>query len=73
MSEGTVKTMVRMFKCGRTNVHDEERSGRPSVVMFLFKVLTKKLVKDGASKLQNFRMNLHKFHALFSTVISQLN
>jgi transposase len=32
MSEGTVKQWCRMFKDGRTNVHDEERSGRPSVV-----------------------------------------
>jgi hypothetical protein len=27
---------------GRTNVHDEERSGRPSVVSDNFEVLTKK-------------------------------
>jgi transposase len=32
MSEGTVRQWCRMFKDGRTNVHDEERSGRPSVV-----------------------------------------
>jgi hypothetical protein len=30
--EGTVRQWCRMFKDGRTNVHDEERSGRPSVV-----------------------------------------
>jgi hypothetical protein len=32
MSEGTVRQWCRMFKDGRTNVHDEERSGQPSVV-----------------------------------------
>jgi hypothetical protein len=32
MSEGTVRQLCRMFKDGRTNVHDKERSGRPSVV-----------------------------------------
>jgi transposase len=32
MSEETVRQWCRMFKVGRTNVHDEERSGRPSVV-----------------------------------------
>jgi transposase len=32
MCEGTVRQWCRMFKDGRTNVHDEERSGRPSVV-----------------------------------------
>jgi transposase len=31
MTEGTVRQWCRMFKDGRTNVHDEERSGRPSV------------------------------------------
>jgi transposase len=33
MSEGTVRQWCRMFKDGRTNVHGEERSGRPSVVL----------------------------------------
>jgi hypothetical protein len=32
MSEGTVRQWCRVFKDGRTNVHDEDRSGRPSVV-----------------------------------------
>jgi transposase len=32
MSEGTVRQWCRMFKDGRTNVQDEERSGRPTVV-----------------------------------------
>jgi transposase len=31
MSEGTVRQWCRMFKDGRTNVHDEERSGRPAI------------------------------------------
>jgi transposase len=31
MSGGTVRQWCRMFKDGRTNVHDEEQSGRPSV------------------------------------------
>ncbi|GFQ96234.1 HTH_48 domain-containing protein [Trichonephila clavata] len=32
MSDGMVRKWVRAFKDGRTNVHDEERSGRPLVV-----------------------------------------
>jgi hypothetical protein len=32
MSEGTVRQWCRMFKDGRTNVHDEEQRGQPSVV-----------------------------------------
>jgi hypothetical protein len=30
MSEGTVRQWCRMFTDGRTNVHDQERSGRPA-------------------------------------------
>jgi hypothetical protein len=36
--------------------------------MILFKVLTKKCVKDSASQFQKFRVNFHKLHAQFSTV-----
>lgn len=32
MSDGMVRKWIRAFKDGRTNVHDEERSGRPSVI-----------------------------------------
>lgn len=32
MSEGKVRKWVREFKDGRENVHDEDRSGRPSVI-----------------------------------------
>ena len=32
MNRGNVRKWCRLFKEGRTNVHDEERSGRPSLV-----------------------------------------
>ena len=32
MSEGVVHQWIRLFKNGRTNIHNEERSGRPYVV-----------------------------------------
>ena len=32
MNEGVVCEWVRLFKSGRGNVHDEERSGRPSLM-----------------------------------------
>jgi hypothetical protein len=50
-----------MFKDGQTNVHHEEGSGQ-----LLF------TEKDGTSQFQKFRMNFHKFHALFSMRLSQL-
>jgi hypothetical protein len=34
MSKGTVGQWYRMFKDGRTNVHDEERSALPSVLSY---------------------------------------
>ncbi|GBN93450.1 hypothetical protein AVEN_182407-1 [Araneus ventricosus] len=32
MTDGMVRKWVRQFNDGRTNVHDEARSGRPSVI-----------------------------------------
>jgi hypothetical protein len=62
-----------MFKDGRTCVHDEERSGQSSVVSDDdHQSVDKKYVKDSASQSQNFRVNFHKFHALFSMRLSQL-
>jgi transposase len=60
MSEGTVRQWCTVFKDGRTN-DDEQRSGRPSVLSHHLEVLTKKFVKDGSSRFQNFRVNFHKF------------
>jgi transposase len=73
MSEGTVGQWCRMFKDGRTDVHDEERSGRPSVVSDdLVRSVDQKFVKDGALQFQDFRVNVHTFQALFSTGLSQI-
>jgi hypothetical protein len=54
-----------MFKDGRTNVHDEERSGRPSAV-------SDDLVQSERQHFTIFCVNFHKLHALFSTRLSQL-
>jgi hypothetical protein len=40
--------------------------------MILFKELTKKFSKGGASQFQNFRVNFLAFHALFSMRLSQI-
>jgi transposase len=32
MSDGMVRRWCRMFSEGRTNIHDDDRSGRPSLV-----------------------------------------
>jgi transposase len=52
-SEGTVRQWRKMFKDELTNVHDEEQSGRPSVVSEdLVQSVDQKFVKDDTS---NFR------------------
>jgi hypothetical protein len=62
-----------MFKDGRTNFHDEEWSGRPSVISGdLVQSVDQQFVSDDASQFQNFRVNLLKFHAIFLTEFSQL-
>jgi hypothetical protein len=73
MTEGTVRQWCRMFKDVRTNIHDESRSVRPFAVSDdLVQSVEQKNVKDGASQFQNFHVNFHKFHALFSMRLSQL-
>jgi hypothetical protein len=68
MSERTVRQWCTMLTDGRTNVHGEERSGRPSVVSDDFvQSVDLKFVKDGALQFQNFCVNFHKFRVLFST------
>jgi hypothetical protein len=73
MSEGTARQWCRMFKDGRTNIHDEERSGQPSVVSDdLVRSVDNEFVKDGASQFQNYCLNFHTFHAQFSTRLLQI-
>ncbi|GBN32494.1 hypothetical protein AVEN_89338-1 [Araneus ventricosus] len=51
MNEGMVRKWVRMFNEGRENAHDEERSGRPSLITEeLVRALSKKFVPIGDSR-----------------------
>jgi hypothetical protein len=69
MSEETVRQWCRMLK----DVHDEERSGQPSVVSNdLVESVDEEICKDGASQFQSFRVNFHKFHILSSMRLSEL-
>jgi hypothetical protein len=46
---------------------------QPSEVSYnLVQSVDQKCMKDGISQFQNFHVNFHKFHALFSTRLSQL-
>ncbi|GBN59193.1 hypothetical protein AVEN_123360-1 [Araneus ventricosus] len=51
MTDGMVRKWVRKFNDGRTNVHDEARSGRPSVVNDgLVAKVNEKFVKTDSSQ-----------------------
>jgi hypothetical protein len=47
MSDGMVRRWCRMFSEGRTNVHDGDRSGRPSLVIaYLLDQVNEKIGKS---------------------------
>jgi hypothetical protein len=57
-----------------TGGHNEEQSEWSSgVSVDLVQSVGQKFVKGGASQFHKFRVNLHKFHALFSMRLSQLD
>jgi transposase len=67
MSVGTVRQWRPVFKDGCTNVHDEERSGRPSVVSAdLVQNVDQKTCERRRFIILEFRVNFRKFYALFS-------
>jgi len=68
MSEGVVREWIRLFKSGRENVHDEERSGRPSLVTDnSFRQLMQKFVKSDVSQWRSCLLIFHRFLRLFCT------
>jgi hypothetical protein len=61
MSEGTAGQWCRMFKDGRRDVHNDERSDRQSVVSD--ELGSKFWPKICERQFHNFLVNIHKFHA----------
>ncbi|GBM62242.1 hypothetical protein AVEN_44038-1 [Araneus ventricosus] len=67
MTDGMVRKLVRQFNDGRTNVHDEARSERPSVA-------NDGLVAIRENKrftIRIFVMSFHKLQTLFCMRLSQ--
>ncbi|GFT51453.1 HTH_48 domain-containing protein [Trichonephila clavipes] len=67
MSDEMVRKWVRAFKDGRTNIHDKERSGRPSVI-------TDELIQKVDCKVkENRRLTIsslsEKFYAVSRSVL----
>jgi hypothetical protein len=63
MSNSVVRRWVRHFNGGRENVHDDPRSGRPSVVMKIWCLQWKRRFnRSDDSPSRHFPCILHKFH-----------
>ena len=63
MSEGGVRQWCIILKNGRTNVHDEERSGRPTIVTDeLVAKINEKIHENRRSQLRSSRLSFLKFH-----------
>ena len=71
MCDGMVRKWVRMFNEGRENVHDEARSGRPSVVNDdLVLMSTKECVTTDVSQFLICPCTFLRFQGLYDTVSS---
>jgi len=71
MSDGMVRKWVRMFNEGRENVHDEARSGRPSLVNDdLVRKSTKECVMTDVSQFLICPCTFLTFQGLYSMTLS---
>ena len=71
MSDGMVRKWVRMFNERRENVHDEARSGRPSLVMMIWCVRsTKECVTTGVSQFLICPCTFLRFQGTYSMTLS---
>ena len=72
MSDGMVRKWVRMFNKGRENVHDESRSGRPSLVnVDLVRKVNERVRDDRCFTTSDLSLHfLHISRALFYDILS---
>ncbi|GBO08985.1 hypothetical protein AVEN_60414-1 [Araneus ventricosus] len=72
-TDGMVRKWVRQFNDGRTNVHDEARSGRPSVVNEgLVAKVNEKIRENRRFTIRMLSESFHKFQKLFCMILSQI-
>ena len=72
MSDGTVRKLVRMFNEGRENVHDEARSGRPSLVDDdLVRKVNERVCHDRRFTISDLSLHFHQIsRTLFYDIVS---
>ncbi|GFW96597.1 HTH_48 domain-containing protein [Trichonephila clavipes] len=65
MNESSIRKWCIQFKNGRTNVHDEEKSGRPSTVTDeLVTKVNEKIPENRRFTITKPRLVFNKFHGL---------
>ncbi|GBM39399.1 hypothetical protein AVEN_97019-1 [Araneus ventricosus] len=69
MTDGMVRKWVRQFNGGRTNVHDEARSGRPSVVIDGLVAKVNEKIRENSWF--TIRMLCDKFQQISKTVLHE--
>ena len=70
MSDGMVRKWVRMFNEGRENMHNEARSGRPSLVNIWCVRSTKECVMTDVSQFLICPCTFLRFQGLYSMTLS---
>ncbi|GBM61292.1 hypothetical protein AVEN_253040-1 [Araneus ventricosus] len=70
MTDGMVKKWVRQFNDGRTNVHDEARSGRPSIVNDGLVAKVNDKIRE--NRLFTIRMLFDEFPQISKTVLHEI-
>ncbi|GBM23173.1 hypothetical protein AVEN_147087-1 [Araneus ventricosus] len=70
MTDGMIRKRVRQFNDGRTNVHDEARRGRPSVVND--GLVTKVNEKIRENRRFTIRMLFDEFQQISKTVLHEI-
>ena len=71
MSDGMVRRLVRMFNEGRANMHDEARSGRPSLVNAdLVRKVNERVRDDRSFTISDLSCTFLRFQGLYSVTLS---
>jgi hypothetical protein len=75
MSDGMVRKWVRQFNKGRENMHDEARSGRPSVVDDLVRAVDSKVHEDRRFTISSLSLHFPQISRtiLYESVSDRLN
>ena len=71
MGDGMVRKCVRMFSAGRENLHDEERSGRPSLVNDdLVRKVNERVRDDRRFTISDLSLHFLRYQGLYSMTLS---